>query len=290
MSKEKEKVKEAQDELVDVEQEAWVVEDWVDSIQDFADVFVYSFRQGGKQVTGLTARAIEELCLMNEPKVSIIKSNVERTENEVIATATAEMIFYHPAVKETKADGTVIETEAYGEGVRADGIRVEPRFFRNGNPDPHVEMKALTKAERAARRQLLSQEKQVDAKKSLLKLQGGEPIPVPQSAIPENTGQAPKQTKQHQVDGQAVETARKAMFAKYNERKPELEKLGITNDIFKEGLYKNYGVQSRAEMSEGQYRNAYAALDIEGKFAKWILNLAPKPEAESEEGTAASPF
>ena len=285
-------------ELVEVETaeiadfEEWEVEDFVDSAQaaGVVDMFVYSFKQGGRDVTGLTARAIEELCLRNDPKVSIIASNVDRSEDEVIATATAQILYQHPAVKETRPDGTIIETEAYAEVVTADGIRAEPRVV-SGRKDPHVEQKTLTKAMRAARRQLISQQKQIEAKVNLLKLQGGQPIPVPRQAIPQNTQQAeqPKTTKQQEQNAQETDTARKAMFARYNERKSELEKLGITEEIFKQGMYLFYKVKSRKDMNSGQYRNCAASLDINGKFGKWILDLAPKPESEAT-SESESPF
>ena len=262
-----------------VEYADWQVEDFVDSAEaaGVVDMFVYSFKQGGRAVTGLTARAIEELCLRNDPKISIIATKVDRTEDEVIAIATAQIVYQHPAVKETRPDGTIIETESYEEPVTADGIRVEPKML-NGRKDPHVEMKALTKAMRAARRQLISQQKQIEAKENLLSLQGGKPLPVPQAAIPQNTQAPPsEQTKQQQQDHQTMDTARKAMFAKYSERKAELEALGITEEILKQGLYKFYNVKSRSEMTMGQYNNARAALELES-FAKWIRNLVPKDD------------
>ena len=172
-----------------VEYEEWEVENFVADAEakGIVDAFVYSFKQGGHTVTGLTARAIEEICLLNKPRVSIIKSNVVEVEDRVIATATAQVVYFTPATKQTLPDGTVIETEAYEEKVNADGARSEPLLMSNGKRDPHVEQKALTKACRAARRQLISQAMLIQAKEYLLKKQGGKPVDVSQGVVPPKT-------------------------------------------------------------------------------------------------------
>ena len=259
------------------------VEQFVDDAVSMGiiDAYVYSFKQGGREVTGLTARAIEHICLEHSPKISISAYNIEKDDTEVTATATARMVFRHPAKTETKPDGTVLTTEGYEEEVTAPGVRTEPLFTSNGRRDPHAEQKTLTKACRAARRQLISQAAQIKAKKDLLALQGGKPSPVPQAALPSqqpspdpNT-QAPAESS----ETQKIDVARKAAFAKYGERKAELESMGIDEEILTIGVYKFYKVESRKDMNEGQYRNFYAALDLPN-FANWIQNLVPKTDPD----------
>ena len=246
----------------------WEVEDFVDSAQaaGVIDALVYSFKQGGREVTGLTARAIEELCLCNDPKVSIVASNVERTEDEVIATATAGMTYHHPKKTTTQPDGTVIETEGYEEVVTADGIRAEPTVV-SGRKDPYVEMKALTKAMRAARRQLISQEKQIQAKQNLLALQGGKPVNVGQQKFPQNVQQQPPQTqKTEERVYTPTETALRRAFAIFSERQDEILKLGVKDfDTFWLAVKKVADVESRNDMTKGQWDELAEALK-EDKF------------------------
>ena len=261
-----------------VELQGWEVQELVDEAvaMDIVDAYVYSYKQGGKEVTGLTARAIEHICLENNPKISISEYSIKDTGESYFAEATAKMIFRYPTVTETKPDGTVVVTEGYEEVVTAPGVFDGPKVAF-GRPDPFASTKALVKACRNARRQLISQAKQLKAKEDLLKMQGGKAVPVTQ---PVNE-QRRQQQAPPQSDPDAVSTARKAMFAKYNDVKPRLEALGIDDETFKQGMYKNYDVESRNDMTEGQYRNAYAALNMD-PFAKWILALAPKAEAEPE--------
>ena len=72
------------------------------------------------------------------------------------------------------------------------------------------------------------------------------------------------------------------MYAQYNERKAELEKHGITEEILKAGILKRYNVDSRAGLTEAQYVEVRKALT--GKFAKWVLDLTQK-KGESDTST-----
>ena len=264
-----------------VELKDWEVQELVDDAVAIGIVedYVYSYKQGSRIVTGLTARAIEHICLESNPKISISEYNIEDTGESFFATATAKAVYMHPMVSEEKADGVTVTTAGYEEVVTAPGA-ADTSKIAFGKPDPHAAQKALTKACRNARRQLISQAKQLKAKEELLKLQGGEATDVTQPV-----------NRQHKQQTQPVgdsdlDNARKAMFAKYNERKPDLEELGITDEIFRDGLYKNYGVKSRKDMTAGQYANARAALELES-FAKWIRDLAPKNDDDALEGPNA---
>ena len=260
------------------EYQEWEVDNFVAEAEakGIIKAFVYSFKQGGRTITGLTARAIEEICLLTKPRVSIIKSKVEEIGDRVWATATAQIVYFTPATKETRPDGTIIETQAYEEKVNADGVRSEPIFFANGERNPHVEQTALTKAERAARRQLISQAALIQAKEYLLKKQGGKPVNVPQGVVPPKNRQQQAKSNANDTRTQAEAMA----FAKYSDRAAELEKLGISKAIFWEGVKAFFKVKSREQMTAAQYSQLCDALS-EKDFAEWIRNLAPKTESES---------
>ena len=51
----------------------------------------------------------------------------------------------------------------------------------------------------------------------------------------------------------ATQTAEKAAFASYNDRAEQLDALGITKEIFWEGVKAHFKVKSRAEMTAEQY-------------------------------------
>ena len=79
------------------------------------------------------------------------------------------------------------------------------------------------------------------------------------------------------------EKARAAAFAKYKERKADLEALGITEDTFKAGVYDHYDVNSSDEMTQDQCGDLEISLDTDGEFADWITALAPKKEGAAAE-------
>ena len=254
------------------EYQDWEVQDFVDSAQakGLIDAFVYSFKQGGRTITGLTARAIEEICLLTKPRVSIIESKVEEVGDRIFAYATAQVVYFTPSTKETRPDGTIIETEAYEEKVNADGVRSEPIYLSNGNRDPHVEQKTLTKAERAARRQLISQAALIQAKEYLLKKQGGKPVDVPQGVVPPKTA-TPKNGQQRQAKPTAKakkstpsENAMQACFKAIGKQRQNLADLGVSTDDFWDALYKVLGVKSREEMTEKQWDNVTKSLNTVG--------------------------
>ena len=188
------------------EYQEWEVDNFVAEAEakGIINAFVYSFKQGGRTITGLTARAIEEICLLTKPRVSIIESRIEEVEDRIFAYATAQVVYFTPATKEIRPDGTVIETEAYEEKVNADGVRSEPIYLSNGKRDPHVEQKTLTKAERAARRQLISQAALIQAKEYLLKKQGGKPVDVPPGVVPPKNRQQQAKSNANDTRGQAA--------------------------------------------------------------------------------------
>ena len=241
------------------EYEEWEVDNFVDSAvaKGIINAFVYKFKQGGREITGLTARAIEEICLLNKPRISISASNVTDEGDTVFAEATAMAKYVVPSKKETLPDGTIIETEGYEEVVTADGVRREPTFLSNGKRDPHVEQKALTKAMRAARRQLISQAALLQAKEYLLKKQGGKPVNVPQGVVPPKTANRTRNAKPNTQAEKPTptENAMQACFKAFGTQKAKLADLGVSTDAFWDALGQVLGVKSRDEMTEQQWKD-----------------------------------
>ena len=264
--------------------EEWEVENFVADAEakGIVDAFVYSFKQGGREVTGLTARAIEEICLLNKPRISISESNVIDEGDSVLATATAMAKYVVPATKQTLPDGTIIETEGYEEVITADGVRREEAFFSNGKRDAHVEQKALTKAMRAARRQLISQAALIQAKEYLLKKQGGKPVNLPQGVIPKTSNGNRQQRTANQNPN--TQNSEQAAIASYNDRAAQLDALGIPKEMFWNGVKGHFKVKARTEMTPKQWIELREALNVKD-FAEWVRDLAPK---QTETKTAAA--
>ena len=93
-----------------------------------------------------------------------------------------------------------------------------------------------------------------------------------QQTTPKGQAKAQKET--------ATDKARNAAFAKYNARKPALEERGITEEIFKAGVYTHYKVKSSNEMTQVQCRDLLKSLD--GEFADWVLALSPAKASKTK--------
>ena len=74
--------------------------------------------------------------------------------------------------------------------------------------------------------------------------------------------------------------AEKAAFATYNDRAEQLDALGITKEIFWEGVKTHFKVKSRTDMTAAQYQELREALNVKD-FAEWVRDLAPK-QTETE--------
>ena len=127
------------------------ISDFVDAAvaQGTFDAYVYSYKQGNREVTGLSARAIEHLALEREIDTDPVNLKVEEKDDGVLTTVTAILEIVRPATREERPDGTIIETEGYTKKIRRAGINHSP-FVSYGKPDPFVYQKAMTKAMRNA--------------------------------------------------------------------------------------------------------------------------------------------
>jgi len=122
----------------------WEVEELVDDAiasghdsEFLKNEFIYEFRQGGKVIRGLTASMYAHLALG-------AKINIEEVDMETVIMDENEYVRY-----------TVIAIRRMdGELIAAHGTACEPQYL-NGKFDKYCFQKALTKAARNARKQLL---------------------------------------------------------------------------------------------------------------------------------------
>ena len=247
------------------------------------EAYVYQYKKGGKNIQGLSARGVEHIGLNRG--ISITDHKFEEYEVEgfgkgVLCTAEATLKIVHPTETVTQPDGTVIEREGYEEEISAPGANFSP-FIAYGKPDEFCWQKALTKAMRNARLQLIEASYQKEAIKELLKLQDAAPAPTTRPAIPANTQRQSAETNGKE---DAQSRAFKAALAAFNDKATELAKLGITKDIFWNGVKACFKVGSRNDMSVVQLKQLRSDILLKG-FATWIQDLAPKPATETETAT-----
>ena len=190
------------------------------TIQDY----VYSFKQGGRTVEGLTLAGINEAA-NRRGGIQIEEIKYEERENSWIATA--------------KAVDTITGSSRYGayEQLKNAGNR----------PDPFAFTKAIHKAQRNAIKQLIP----VPVIREVLnfylhrKSTGGNAIPQ-QSAPPQGGGN--------------IANAQKAAFAIANNLAEPLEKKGVGKADLWDYIKRKYSVESRNDMSEMQWTTLSAEL------------------------------
>ena len=243
------------------EMQEYEVANFVDDTLDEGEItdfmlseYVFEFNQSGRTIRGLTARAIAHIA--QEQNISIKELTREDQTEGVLYTAVAVKI--EPGSPEQ-------------EWLRAEGVSYEP-FMQNGKQDEFAWQKAMTKACRNARRQLIPAVLQIKAVAMLIEIGG--------NAAGSNQGQAALPPAQPPKD--EIDRHRKGAFALFNEKQSALDALEINSDTFWQGVRVHYGVKSRTEMDESNWRNLRASLEAEG-FATWIRDLAPVKEAETTE-------
>ena len=185
--------------------------------------YVYSFKQGGRTVEGLTLAGINEAA---NRRGGIQIDSVEYEERE------------HSWLAIAKATDTVTGSSRYGayEQTKAMGNR----------SDPHAFTKAIHKAQRNAIKQLLPVHVIRDVLNYYLKRQA--------APAESKTGSdaAPQQDK--------ISNAQKTAFALSTKLGKRLEKQGIARDDFWSYVRRRYGVESRNDMTENQWTELSAEL------------------------------
>ena len=189
------------------------------TIQDY----VYSFKQGGRTVEGLTLAGINEAA-NRRGGIQVEEVNYEERDNSWIATA--------------KAVDTITGSSRFG-------AYEQPKT--NGNrPDPFAFTKAIHKAQRNAIKQLIPVPVIREVLNFYLNRKAGSGNSAAQQQIPQTAGN--------------IAQAQKAAFAIANNLAEPLEKKGVTKAALWDYIKRKYSVESRNDMSEMQWTQLSAEL------------------------------
>ena len=221
--------KEKKEEMVPVTAEYAVV----DQVDDQAIVelmtgqtiqdYVYSFKQGGRTVEGLTLAGINEAA-NRRGGIQVEEVKYEERENSWIATA--------------KAVDTITGSSRYGA--------YEQLKMAGGRSDPFAFTKAVHKAQRNAIKQLIPVPVIREVLNFYLHRKTGGGNSTPQQQIPQTGGN--------------IAQAQKAAFAIANNLAEPLEKKGVTKAALWDYIKRKYSVESRNDMSEMQWTQLSAEL------------------------------
>ena len=264
--------KEKKDEMVPVTAEYEVVDQVDDqaiielmtgqTIQDY----VYSFKQGGRTVEGLTLAGINEAA-NRRGGIQVEEVKYEEQENSWIATA--------------KAVDTITGSSRYGA--------YEQPKMSGGRPDPFAFTKAIHKAQRNAIKQLIPVPVIREVLNFYLHRKAGSGNSRPQ--LPPQQG------------GGNIAQAQKAAFAIANNLAEPLEKKGITKAALWDYIKRKYSVESRNDMSEMQWTQLSAELKAAETAPQLLNDLSerikqltaaaqesdvPAPEEPADQETASS--
>ncbi len=189
------------------------------AVQDY----VYSFKQGGRTVEGLTLAGINEAA---NRRGGIQVDSVDYEERE------------HSWLVIAKATDTVTGSSRYGAYEQAKVI--------GNRSDPFAFTKAVHKAQRNAIKQLLP----VPVLKEVLNyyLHG------------ETHSSESQRELEPAAQPDKISSAQKAAFALANQLSARLEKQGITQSDFWSYVKQRYGVESRNDMTELQWTQLSAEL------------------------------
>ena len=220
---------EKKDEMVPVTAEYEVV----DQVDDQAIVelmtgqtiqdYVYSFKQGGRVVEGLTLAGINEAA-NRRGGIQVEEVKYEELDHSWIATA--------------KAVDTITGSSRYGA--------YEQSKMNGSRPDPFAFTKAIHKAQRNAIKQLIPVPVIRDVLNFYLHRKAG--------------GGNPKQQQQAPQSGGNITNAQKAAFAIAEQLSEPLEKKSITKADLWNYIKRKYSVESRNDMSEQQWTQLAAEL------------------------------
>lgn len=220
---------EKKDEMVPVTAEY----DVVDQVDDQAIVelmtgqtiqdYVYSFKQGGRTVEGLTLAGINEAA-NRRGGIQVEEINYEERDNSWIATA--------------KAIDTITGSSRFGA--------YEQPKMTGSRPDPFAFTKAIHKAQRNAIKQLIPVPVIREVLNFYLNRKAG-------------SGNSAAQPQAQLSSGNIVQ-AQKAAFAIANNLAEPLEKKGITKEDLWNYIKRKYSVESRNDMSEIQWTQLSAEL------------------------------
>ncbi len=205
------------------------------TIQDY----VYSFKQGGRTVEGLTLAGINEAA-NRRGGIQIEQVDYEERENSWIATA--------------KAVDTITGSSRYGA--------YEQPKMNGSRPDPFAFTKAIHKAQRNAIKQLIP----VPVIREVLNFY------LQRKA---DRGAAPQRPQLQQNSG-GIANAQKAAFAIANHLEKPLNAKGITKANLWDYIKRRYSVESRNDMTELQWTQLSAELKAAQTSPKLLDELCER--------------
>ena len=221
------------------------------TIQDY----VYSFKQGGRTVEGLTLAGINEAA-NRRGGIQIEEVNYEEREHSWIATA--------------KAVDTITGSSRYGAYEQAKNA--------GSRPDPFAFTKAIHKAQRNAIKQLIPVPVIREVLNFYLHRKAGSGNAAPQQQLPQSGGN--------------IANAQKAAFAIANNLADPLEKKGIGKADLWDYIKRKYSVESRNDMSEMQWTQLSAELKAAETSEKLLDELCERIKqltAASQESEVPTP-
>ena len=232
------------------------------TIQDY----VYSFKQGGRTVEGLTLAGINEAA-NRRGGIQVEEMKYEELDNSWIATV--------------KAVDTITGSSRWGA--------YEQPKMNGGRPDPFAFTKAVHKAQRNAIKQLLPVPVIREVLNFYLRRKTGSGNPTPQLPAQQGPGN--------------IAQAQKAAFAIANNLAEPLEKKGITKTDLWNYIKRKYSVESRNDMNEMQWTQLSAELKAAETTPQLLSDLCerikqlttaaqesdvPTPEEPAEQETESS--
>ena len=232
------------------------------TIQDY----VYSFKQGGRTVEGLTLAGINEAA-NRRGGIQVEEVKYEEQENSWIATA--------------KAVDTITGSSRYGA--------YEQPKMNGGRPDPFAFTKAIHKAQRNAIKQLIPVPVIREVLNFYLHRKAGSGNSRPQQQIPQGGGN--------------IAQAQKATFAIAANLSDSLEEKGVTKADLWNYMKRKCGVESRNDINEMQWTQLSAELKAAETTPQLLNDLCerikqltaaaqesdvPAPEEPANQETASS--
>jgi hypothetical protein len=214
------------------------------AIQDY----VYSFKQGGRTVEGLTLAGINEAA---NRRGGIQIDSVEYEERE------------HSWLAIAKATDTLTGSSRYGAYEQTKGM--------GNRSDPHAFTKAIHKAQRNAIKQLLP----VHVIKEVLNYYLNRQVAPTESQTKSDS--TPQQDK--------ISGAQKAAFALSAKLEGQFEKQGIARSDFWSYVRRRYAVESRNDMTEQQWTQLSAELkaaETSGKIFDQLVTRIRQLDAAIE--------
>ena len=220
------------------------------TIQDY----VYSFKQGGRTVEGLTLAGINEAA-NRRGGIQVEEIEYEERENSWIATA--------------KAVDTITGSSRYGA--------YEQLKVSGGRPDPFAFTKAIHKAQRNAIKQLIP----VPVIREVLNFY-----------LHRKTGSGNSAQQQIPQGGGNIAQAQKAAFAIAANLSDSLEKKGITKADLWNYMKRKCGVESRNDINEMQWTQLSAELKAAETTPQLLNDLCERIKqltAASQESDVPAP-